>query len=288
MIRQMSDPIQALIEKCEGAYAPKTLSCYRRDLIEFRNFCGARGLSWYPADGETVALWIDEACGDFVKTTVRRKMGAVRFLHVMNNSENPTTTAEVKLAYRRVMRKNRRQPKTAAPITPEMLERLMETCGDDLEGLRDRALMLVAHESLARAGELVAIQLGDVFLDKDPAKLLIPRSKADIEGLGRWADLSPKAGGAVRDWVRAAGLDSGALFRRVRGSYIGAEGLNVSSISRMLRRRQGMLSCEGRPLSGHSFRVGGAQKLFAEGKSELEIMLAGGWLSAGAMAGYLR
>ena len=75
-------------------------------------------------------------------------MGAVRFLHVMNNSENPTTTAEVKLAYRRVMRKNRRQPKRAAPITPDLLERLLETCGDDLEGLRDRALMLARGVSL--------------------------------------------------------------------------------------------------------------------------------------------
>ena len=284
----MSDPIQALIEKCEGAYAPKTLSCYRRDLIEFRNFCEARGLSWYPAKGATVALWIDEDCGHLVKTTVRRKMGAVRFLHVMTNLPNPTTTAEVKLAYRRVMRKNRRQPKRAAPITPEILERLLKTCEDDLEGLRDRALMLVAYESLARAGELVAIQVGDVFLDEEPAKLLIPRSKADIEGLGRWAELSPRAAVAVRDWVRAAGLNGGALFRRVRGNYIGVEGLNVSSISRMLRRRQQMICGEGRPLSGHSFRVGGAQKLLAEGKSELEIMLAGGWLSAGAMAGYLR
>ena len=157
-----------------------------------------------------------------------------------------------------------------------------------MEGLRDRALMLVAHESLARSGEIVAIQVGDVFLDEDPARLLIPRSKADIEGLGRWADLSPEAVLAVREWVAAAGLSGGALFRRVRGSYVGAEGLNVSSISRMLRRRQGMLRCKGRPLSGHSFRVGGAQKMLAEGKSELEIMLAGGWLSAGAMAGYLR
>ena len=284
----MSDPIQALIEKCEGAYAPKTLSCYRRDLIEFRNFCEERGLSWYPADGETVALWIDEACGDFVKTTVRRKIGAVRFLHVMNNSENPTTTAEVKLAYRRVMRKNRRQPKRAAPITPKLLERLLETCGDDLEGLRDRALMLVAYESLARSGEIVAIQLGDIFLDDNPAKLIIPRSKADIEGLGRWADLSPRAVRAVRAWVGVAGFNDGSLFRRVRGSYVGIEGLNVSSISRMLRRRQGRICSEGRPLSGHSFRVGGAQKLLSEGKSELEIMLAGGWLSVGAMAGYLR
>ena len=284
----MTDPIQDLIEKCEGAYAPKTLSCYRRDLIGFRAFCKARGLAWYPAAGETVARWIDEDCGHLVKTTVRRKMGAVRFLHVMTNLPNPTTTAEVKLAYRRVMRKNRRQPKRAAPITPAMLEQLLETCDNDLEGMRDRALMLVAYESLARAGELVAIQVGDVFVNQQPAKLLIPRSKADIEGLGRWAELSPRAAGAVQDWVAASGVVSGALLRRVRGNYVGCDGLNVSSVSRMLKRRQEMVCPDGRPLSGHSFRVGGAQKLLAEDKSELEIMLAGGWLSAGAMAGYLR
>ena len=37
----MSDPIQDLIEKCDGAYSPKTLSCYRRDLMDFRDYCRA-------------------------------------------------------------------------------------------------------------------------------------------------------------------------------------------------------------------------------------------------------
>ena len=285
----MSDPIQELIVKCEGAYAPKTLSCYRRDLIGFREFCSGRGLAWYPASGITVARFIDEACCGFVKTTVRRKMGAIRFLHVMNNLEPPTERAEVKLAYRRVMRKNRRQPRRAAPITPELMGLLLSTCGSDLEGLRDRALMLVGYESLARAGELVAIQLEDVFWDKALARLLIPRSKADIEGLGRWVELSCETAVAISDWLEASGIKSGALFRRVRGSYIGSEGLDVCSVGRMLKRRQRMIEgFEVGEVSGHSFRVGGAQRLMREGKSDVEIMIRGGWQSYGAMVGYLR
>lgn len=41
-------------------------------------------------------------------------------------------------------------------------------------------------------------------------------------------------------------------------------------------------------LSGHSFRVGGAQYLRKIGSSELETMLWGGWQNIKTMAGYLR
>ena len=49
-----------------------------------------------------------------------------------------------------------------------------------------------------------------------------------------------------------------------------------------------IVGCELAELSGHSFRVGGAQRLLREGKSEVEIMIRGGWQSYGAMVVYLR
>ena len=63
----------------------------------------------------------------------------------------------------------------------------------------------------------------------------------------------------------------------------------MGSVGRMLKRRQRMLKVsEAGEVSGHSFRVGGAQGLLQEGKSDVEIMIKGGWQSYGAMVGYLR
>jgi integrase/recombinase XerD len=284
----MSDPIQDLIEKCLGAYSPKTLSCYRRDLMDFRDYCRSEGLCWFPARDVAVASYIDQMCQAYVTSTVRRKIGAIRFLHVMNDIDTPTASAAVRLAYRRVMRRNRRQPKRAAPITPELLEKLLSSCGDDLAGLRDRALMRVGYESLARAGEIVAIQVQDLQWGDAAARLLIPRSKADIEGRGRWVNFSPHVAADIRVWALASGIRSGALFRRVKGKYVGKSALDISSVGRMLRRRQALVGDCGRGVSGHSFRVGGAQRLLREGRSDAEIMICGGWQSFNSMVGYLR
>ena len=274
-----------LVNKCEGAYAPKTLKSYAADLRGFQADCELNGLCWFPSDGDTVARFINEACSEFVMTTVRRKIAAIRFLHVMNDLPSPLDCAAVKLAYPRVMRRNRRQPNRAAPLTQDMLRKLLVTCDYSLVGRRDRAILLLGFESLALVAEIVAIRVGDI----DEDRLLIPRSKSDIEGRGRFVRLSEGSRAAVDDWVNASGLSDGALFRRIRGSYIGESAMDTGSIGRMLRARQGLVEVgSSKLLSGHSFRVGGAQHLMARGHSEIEIMLRGGWQKSETMVGYLR
>ena len=150
---------------CEGAYAPKTLKSYSADLREFGVWCRDRNLCWFPAGGEVIARYIDEACAAFVMTTVRHKMAAIRCLHVLNALPSPLDCAAVKLAYRRVMRRNRRQPNRAAPLTQDMLGKLLATCDDSLVGRRDRAILLLGFESLARVADIVAIRVEDVDED---------------------------------------------------------------------------------------------------------------------------
>ena len=86
-----------------------------------------------------------------------------------------------------------------------MLRKLLATYDDSLVGRRDRAILLLGFESLARVAEIVAMRVADV----DGDRLLIPRSKSDIEGRGRFVRLSEEATVAVRDWVAASGLSTG-------------------------------------------------------------------------------
>ena len=161
----------------------------------------------------------------------------------------------------------------------------MVTCDGSLVGRRDRAILLLGFESLARVAKIVVICVGDVHDNR----LLITRSKSDIEGRGRFVRLSGAAQAAVGDWVAASRLTEGTLFRRVRGGYIGESAMDTGSIGRMLRARQRLLTMgSDKLLSGHSFRVGGAQHLMACGHSEIEIMLRGGWQKSETMLGYLR
>lgn len=157
-------------------------------------------------------------------------------------------------------------------VSPSRAYRSILRNSSKLSCRRNRAILLLGFESLARVAKIVAICVGDVHDNR----LLIPQSKSDIEGRGRFVRLSEEALVAVGEWVAASGLKSGALFWRVRGRYIGENAMDTGSIGRMLRARQRLLKMSSSTLlSGHSFRVGGAQHLMKCGYSEIDIMLRG-------------
>ncbi len=95
---------------------------------------------------------------------------------------------------------------------------LLDACGDDLPGLRDRALLSVAYDTGLRASELVVVAVEHIVEAIDPeARLLaILRSKCDQKGEGATALLSPRSVRAIAAWTEAAGISIGPLFRRVQ------------------------------------------------------------------------
>jgi hypothetical protein len=98
---------------------------------------------------------------------------------------------------------------------------MLESCGDDLPCLRDRALLSTAYDTGLRASELVAIQVEHILEATDPeARLLsIPRSKVDQEGEGANAFLSPRS-------ARDRGL-AGGRRRRLRTAVSAGSGATV-------------------------------------------------------------
>ena len=78
-------------------------------------------------------------------------------------------------------------------------------------------MLSVAYDTGLRASELVAISRDDIVeaLDPDARLLKIARSKGDQEGEGATAYLSPRSVGALTNWLDAAGIATGVVFRRV-------------------------------------------------------------------------
>jgi integrase len=114
---------------------------------------------------------------------------------------------------------------------------LLEACGDDLPGLRNRALLSVAYDTGLRASELVAVRVEHIVdaLDPEARLLLVPRHKGDPEGEGASAFLSPRSVRALMAWTGAAGITEGPLFRRVQvrrtKARAAVKGRRIDSIS---------------------------------------------------------
>ena len=159
----------------------------------------------------------------------------------------------------------------------------------DRRGLRDAALIAVTADAMLRVSEVANAQAEDVtFEDDGTARLLVRSGKTDQAGRGVVLFLGAPTATQVREWIAAAGICEGALFRRLsRGGALSEFGVGAASIRRVITCRARAAGIEGR-VSGHSLRVGSAQSLAKRGAGLVEMQKAGRWVSPDMPARYTR
>ena len=185
-----------------------------------------------PATPETVADYLDGRAGQGSKpASLGRYKASIAKIHQLLDLKDPTSASLVKLRLQAIRRSLGTAQKQARPLrfkgpvrnverdAPRGLNvrALLESCAEDLPGLRDRALLSAGYDTGLRASELVAIAVEHIVeaIDPDARLLSIPRSKGDQEGEGATAYLSPRTVGALAAWLEAAGIENGPVFRRV-------------------------------------------------------------------------
>jgi integrase len=214
-------------------------------------------------------------------STIRRKVSSISAIHRLSSLEDPTKHSEVRITQRKIYRQLGTRFDQAYPINRALLTKMISACGNDLHGLRDRALLLVAYESMRRRSELISLRIEDIeWLSEDMASILLRKSKTDQHGSGKWIHLSPETTHALHQWLSAAKINEGLIFRGVRSSGAITDSLCESHISRnykILARKAGFDESVVQNISGHSMRVGGAQDLLNVGASLPQIMVKGGW-----------
>lgn len=173
-----------------------------------------------------------------------------------------------------------------------------------LTGLRDRALLLVAYETLCRRAELVALRVENIQRTPDGVTVFVERAKTDQEGEGRHRPLRRRTAAAIDAWLTAvdwtqremllargltrAAVDAapsvaaqGPLFRSLhRSGRVRGAALPASHVPLIFKRLAGVAGLDpemAAGLSGHSTRVGAAQDLRQAGASVLDLQAEGGW-----------
>ena len=276
------EQLRTLLLHIDGAYAPNTLRAYKSDMLEFIAYCHKTGDCPLPAEPKAVAEFLMQTVPQGIKSsTIRRKVSSISAIHRMSSLDDPTKHSEVRITQRKIYRQLGTRFNQAYPITRTLLDRLLATCGNDLHGLRDRALMLVAYDSMRRRSELTSLRVEDIeWLADDRATILLRKSKTDQHGSGKWIHLSTEATHALHQWLSTTKINEGLIFRGVRSSGAITYGLCESQISRIykaLARKAGLSETLVQSISGHSMRVGGAQDLLNLGASLPQIMVKGGW-----------
>jgi integrase len=285
--RVLKGPLDKLIEwqaEAEGAYSPNTLRAQKADGAIFQAFCEGKGEPYLPADPKTIKAFI-EHCVEIDKkpATIRRYVATISRVHLAAGLLSPCSSERVRLGLKKMGRETSARQQQAHPLGWKEIKEFIGSAGVGLRADRERAMLCVAYETLARRGELVALEFKDIDFHPDGTGIaLIRRGKTDAEGQGRSAYLSRESVRWLKMWLEHAGLSDGALFRRLIGKNQIGGPLNPGSIAPIFKRVAQWIGMPARYLklvSGHSTRVGATQDLAAMDMDLAAITQAGGWKS---------
>jgi len=280
-----------------GSKAPSTYRAYRGAWLRFATWCTSMGLTALPAQPEALALYVTHMAQDGKKVgTIEKAVGAIAHAHSRANVPSPHGTARVTETMAGIRRALGVAPKQKAPLMADMLRRLCrKNALSTMACLRDRALLLLGFAGAFRRSELVALKVSDLAFTDGGLEVTIRRSKVDQEGRGRKVGipLSQSAAAcpvrAVRRWLKAAGITSGAVLRGVdRAGHVSRVGLTGRSVALIVKRAVVTLGLDPALYAGHSLRSGLVTSAAKAGKSEWSIMNTTGHKSSAMVKRYIR
>ncbi len=244
----------------ERGLSHNTLQAYRRDLSAYLEVLGARGIETpegiSPADVSAFAHELrTRQERPLTASSMARMLSSVRGFHrFLLDEELVVSDAAVDVAPPKLPM---RLPKAIS--IEQMASVLAATDGDDLQNLRDKALLELLYATGARVSEAVALNVDDV-IDGDVVRLFGKGSKQRIVPVGSYAQAAIEAYLVrARPTLSTRGKATPALFLGIRGQRVSRQ--NAWLIIRAAAEKAHL----GVEISPHTFRHSFATHLLAGG-----------------------
>jgi site-specific recombinase XerD len=271
--------------------AQATRRAYLSDFRIFEAWCRSHGVSALPATPESVAAFLAHDVENGSRpSTLGRRVAAIRYAHKLAGHDAPTDDERVKATMRGIRRSLGTAPRKKAPA--ERIISMALAAGDDMKGLRDRALLLIGFAGAFRRSELVALDVEDLEESELGFKVIIRHSKTDQEGMGqtiaivRGSVACPVM--ALKAWLEAAGITTGAVFRSVKKGGAVAERLSAQSVADIVKTYAERVGLDPALFAGHSMRSGFLTSAAKRGASIFKMMDQSRHRSVETLRGYVR
>lgn len=276
--------------------ADNTLRTYKAAWAEFEHYAAQQGEPAMPAGPGTVIEYIVALAEAGAKvSTISVKLAAIAWAHRAHAQPDPTVYEAVRAVMAGIRRDKRIAPQKKAPVTLDELRAMVGTLDPSTPaGKRDRALLLVGFAGAFRRSELVALDVADVRLN-GTLKITVRQSKTDQDGAGMVKtipaiddpDLDPAT--AMRAWLDASGIKSGAVFRQIdRWGNLRESRLTSQSVALVVKNAAKRAGLDWRAFSGHSLRSGFITEAAGAGVESRDIMSQTGHKSEAVMRGYIQ
>jgi integrase len=240
-------------------------------------------------------MYIADLAGTFATSTIRRRLTAIRKAHRLAEKPDPVSSPMVKEVLDGILREYGAFQRGKNPLRSTDLMAMLDCLSDDVASQRNRAILLIGFAGAFRRAELTSLDCEDLDFRNEGVVVTIRRSKTDQYGKGerkgiprgRSTATCPVA--ALENWLRAAGITTGAVFRPVtKSGSIRDRRLTDRSIALIIKKFALKAGLDATKYAGHSLRSGLATEAAYQGASERSIMKQGGWKSASMARRYIR
>jgi integrase len=206
-----------------------------------------------PESPETIQAWLADMSKTFKVTTIENRLAAVANAHRVGGFAFDRKVM-VGLTLDGIKRQNGTSKRQARAIVLADVRVALGRLPPTLAGRRDRALLLVGFFAALRRSEIVGLDLTSTLTDDATGHLQIvsegllirlAHSKTDQAGAGqqvgvprRRDDLCPVR--AIEDWLSAADISSGAIFRTVSKAGVVGSRMTAQSVRLIVQKRLGV------------------------------------------------
>ena len=246
-------------------------------------------------DQALVAAGLKAKPGSWTLSTVRHRVAVLSTAHRLKQLPNPCEQPAVRTVLSRAGRaavKRGERPRKKTAITLIELEAMLATCDDTMEGLRDRALLCFAFASGGRRrSEVAAADMRDLRRI-GPQGYIYRLEHSKTQQAGVTASSTPdkpvldRAALALEDWLTAADITEGAIFRRLWKQRLGPA-LSPAAVGEIVQRRARLAGLEG-DFGGHSLRSGFVTEASRQGVSLPAIMQLTEHRAVSSVIGYFQ
>ncbi|WP_043796768.1 site-specific integrase [Delftia sp. Cs1-4] len=233
--------------------------------------------------------------GPLSHNTLVHRMAVLSKAHQVHGLANPCqdgAVCELMSRTRKAYARRGEQPAKKDALTRDLLEQLLQTCDDSLRGRRDRALLLFAWSSGGRRRSEVAGADMRHLRAVGPQEFIYTLAHSKTNQSGRDAPenhkpVTGRAAQALADWLRAAAIEEGPIFRRIRkGGHVG-EPLSPAAVRDIVKQRCALAGVEG-DFSAHSLRSGFVTEAGRQNVPLPDTMALTGHSSVNTVLGYFR
>ena len=273
----------------EEATSPATRKAYKNVLRHFKDWGGI-----LPATVEMVADYLAAHAETLTPATLQKHLAALSRAHDTVGLPNPVKTELVRLTLRGIRRKRGTAQRQVKALVKEDILHILSGMEDSVKATRDAALLLAGFAGAFRRSELVALNVEDLEFVPQGVLINLKRSKTDQEGQGRRIAIPYGRGHvcpvrSLREWIAAAGLVAGPLFRRIgKGGQVRPSRLTDQSVALIIKERAEAVGLRANDLSGHSLRAGLATSSAQHGVRVDKIRQQTGHASDTMLARYIR